>query len=353
MQRTEDPTAERAEPVVGAEPAEATLRDLPAFPPLAIRLANAAGGEESAVEEVVDLLRSDAALSAELLRRANSPAYGFSARIDTLQQALVLLGFDELRRMALASAARGIAGQALEAPELRLCWRHSLAVALLAQELARGTDVAPERAYTAGVMHDIGRLGLLASRPAEFRRLLNEAAAAGEIQDASYFLDRESEIFGVDHTEAGRWLAERWEMPVDLRAVAGRHHDRPSGGPVDLLVIVQYAVALADALGFGVVETVARREPAELAADAPAELREALERDGAELSDLLRARIDALDAPPAEPAEEEPPPEKGVAPVEAPEAANEPELPSPRALAGSLAVMAVLAAVLVYLVVRG
>ena len=147
------------------------LGDLPAFPPLAMRLTELAGRPDAEVDEVVELLRSDAALSAELLRRANSTAYGFSSRIDTLQQALVLLGFDELRRIALAAAAKEFAGPALQAPELRLCWRHSLAVALLAEELARGTAISPERAYTAGLMHDIGRLGLLTAHPSDFANL--------------------------------------------------------------------------------------------------------------------------------------------------------------------------------------
>ena len=365
MEKTEELTVgapRAASPGAGRADAKAAelyariLGDLPVFPPLAIRLAELAGGQDAKVDEVVDLLCSDAAFSADLLRRANSPAYGFSSRIDTLQQALVLLGFDELRRIALAAAARGFAGPALQWPELRLCWRHSLAVALLSEELARGTAISPEQAYTAGVMHDIGRLGLLTARPNDFAQLLSEAEAAGPVEDSSYFLDREAEVFGFDHTEAGRWLAERWEIPLDLRAVAGRHHDRPSSGELDLLVLVQYAVTLADALGFGVVEAMARRRPSELAREAPAELAGGLERNPDELAELLASRIDALDGP--GPAEESAPAPVVELPVER-EADTEVQAPldadavaeqkARSALPWAIGAVAALAAALAYL----
>ncbi len=331
---------EQAEPLAAETPAadaeqyEKVLGELPSFPPLAMRLAELAGREDASVEEVVDLLRSDAAFSAELLRRANSPAYGFASRIDTLQQALVVLGFDELRRIAMAAAARGYAGPAMQAPELRLCWRHSLAVALLAEELARGTEVTPERAYTAGVMHDIGRLGLLTACPERFAELLQEAEYAGAIEDSSYFLEREADAFGFDHTEAGRWLAERWEIPVDLQAVVGRHHDRPAAAEFDLLTVIQYAVLLADALGFGVTSGVTQRRPAEMAPDAPEEIRPVLQRNPDELAQLLSTRIDALDGNTPE-KQTEPAQEASAAPPE-PAESDEAETPEPEDAARKL-----------------
>ena len=108
-------------------------------------------------------------------------------------------------------------------------------------------------------------------------------------------LDREADVFGFDHTEAGRWLAVSWDIPLDLQSIAGRHHDRPSGAGVDLLLLIQHAVQMADALSFGVVDSLGRRTPAELAAEAPAEMREVFERDPEELAQLLSTRIDALD----------------------------------------------------------
>lgn len=86
-------------------------------------------------------------------------------------------------------------------------------------------------------------------------------------------------------------------MPLELRAAAGRHHDRPSGDEADLLTILQYAVRLADAIGFGVVETMKARDSTDLAGDAPEPLRGSLQRDAGELGALLDARIEALDGP--------------------------------------------------------
>ena len=354
MEKTEQLAVET---VGGEERYESILGDLPPFPPLAMRLAEVAGRDDTKVEEVVELLRSDAALSADLLRRANSPAYGFAANIDTLQQALVVLGFDELRRIALVAATKGFAGPVLQAPELRACWRHSLAVALLAEELARGSGVSPERAYTAGVMHDIGRLALLTARPDDLAAIISEATFGPSIDDTGYLLDREREKFGFDHTEAGSWLARRWDIPVDLQAAAGRHHDRPEAGPVSLLQVIQYAVLLADLIGFGVSPREELGSPAKLASDAPQELRPVLQRNPAELAEVLKRRIDALDG---ELPQAHPEPAPDAAPEEEPEGSEESESAEEaaeerarRLLPWVLGAVAALAAGLAYLVLWG
>jgi hypothetical protein len=133
------------------------------------------------------------------------------------------------------------------ASELVRCWQHTIACGLLSDQIAKATGQFQEQAYTAGVLHQIGRIGLLAAYPAEDQQTLREAA-----DHALDLLDYKREKFGVDHCEAGRWLAERWALPGDFGFIAGRHHDLPDGSPFDLRTLVHIACRLADHIGYDV-----------------------------------------------------------------------------------------------------
>jgi hypothetical protein len=96
-------------------------------------------------------------------------------------------------------------------------------------------------------MHDIGRLGLLVAFPRDYERIIRDAA-----DECLDLLDFEREQFGMHHAEAGRLLAERWNLPEEFRIIAGRHHDPCEGKEIDLLRIVHVACRLADALGYDI-----------------------------------------------------------------------------------------------------
>jgi len=149
----------------------------------------------------------------------------------TVQQAVALLGYARVQAlvMAVATANYMRAGQHAEA--IRKCWRHSMASAILSRELARACRMPPDFAYSFGLLHDIGRLGLLVAYPAEYSRILQVAD-----RDEVSLLDQEKLLFGIDHREAGR------------------HHDPPDGGPVDSLLIGYLGCQMADTLGYSVVE---------------------------------------------------------------------------------------------------
>lgn len=292
-----------AVPVIDAEHShcEALLGNLPAFPPVAGRLLELLGDDQAPIDEAVDLIRSDAALSADLLRRANSPLYGCAARIDTLRQCLTILGFDEIRKVVITLATSSFAGDAIRIPELHRCWRHTLAVAVLSEELAKAAAFVPDKAYTAGLMHDIGRLGILVAKPKEYSALLRKAEADGEVEDSIYLLELEREAFGVDHAEAGRWLTEQWRMPVELQLVAGRHHDRLQGEDGDLLSVVHRGCKMADALGFEVVRSMRPQSFAEIRAELPHTVRKQFWSSAEKLREHIEIKVDAVDPnPPAE-----------------------------------------------------
>ena len=221
------------------------LYTIPAFPPVASRLLATFARKDIEVRAIADLIASDPTFSSRILQFANSARFAFNSTIANVHHAAALLGLDEIRNavttLAMASFYRS------SASELVRCWQHTIACGLLSDEIAKATGQFREQAYTAGVLHDIGRLGLLSAYPAEYQQTLREAA-----EHALDLLDYEREKFGVDHCEAGRWLAERWALPGEFRFIAGRHHDLPDGSPFDLRTLVHIACRLADHLGYDV-----------------------------------------------------------------------------------------------------
>jgi len=226
----------------------ADLKKVPAFPAVAARLLNLLAGQEASAAEVATLISSDAALTARLLQYVNSPMYGLRSTVTDMRQAVGLLGLDRTREITIMIATAGYAAQARQNAELQNCWRHPLATAVIADEIAKSCGAFTQTVFTAGVLHDIGRLGLMIVYPREYTRAIQ--GAAGHYLD---LLDFEREQFGIDHAEAGRLLVEAWKLPEEFRIIAGRHHDPCEGSELDPLQIIHVACQLADVLGFGVL----------------------------------------------------------------------------------------------------
>ena len=226
----------------------------PPFPAIAMKVLEILGREDMDVRQVVRWIQSDPVFSAEMLRVANSALYGFSGEIRSVHDATVTLGLDFVKALAITVGLRTYMKSAMKLPILRRCWSHSMACALLSQELAAACSLKNDEAYTAGLLHDIGRLGLLAAYPVEYANLLSVAV------DYSFdVVHCERELFDIDHCEAGAWLAEQWKLPGELAAIAAHHHDDPTdidmAHKVDLLTIVRLGCLTADALEFSVVPT--------------------------------------------------------------------------------------------------
>src|SRR5215469_15972034 len=130
------------------------LRKVPPFPPVAARLLTVLSNPEAEVAEVAELIKSDATLSARVLRCVNSAAFGFGRQITEVRQAVALMGLDRTRQItaicATATYTRGTTNNA----ELHTCWQHSLATAILATKIAECCDAFGKIAFTAGILHD-------------------------------------------------------------------------------------------------------------------------------------------------------------------------------------------------------
>jgi HD-like signal output (HDOD) protein len=228
------------------------LKKVPPFPPVAAKLLSLLSRPEVETNDVAELISGDATFTARILQRINSVEFGLVTPVTNVKQAVALLGTDLTRKLILTYATAAYAQGALGAEELRRCWQHTVATAVLSDLIAKACGEFTEVAFTAGIMHDIGRLGLLVAYPAEYERVIRDAASR-----CIDLLDFEREEFGMDHAEAGRVLAERWGIPPGLAQIAGRHHDPCEGSTLTLLGIIHVACRLADALGYDVVKPLA------------------------------------------------------------------------------------------------
>jgi putative nucleotidyltransferase with HDIG domain len=203
----------------------------------------------------------------------------------------MLLGLDRTRKMVATLATGAYARGALGTVELRRCWEHTMATAILADEVARACGPFTSAAYTAGIIHDIGRLGLLVAYPRQYEAMIRDAA-----EQCIDLLDFERERFGMHHTEAGRLLIERWGLPDEFLAIAGRHHDPSEGEEVDLLRIVHIACRLADALDYYVSRPLVPLDPETVLAGLPAAARARLRTPPSELREKIQQRLQAFDS---------------------------------------------------------
>jgi putative nucleotidyltransferase with HDIG domain len=271
-----------------------SLKKVPPFPPVAVKLLSLLSSSAVDANEVADLIGSDATFTARLLQRVNSAEFGFIADITNVRRAVALLGLDTTRQITLAHAATVYAHGGLKTETMRRCWQHTVATAVLAEEIAVACDTFASVAFTAGIMHDIGRLGLLVAYPEEYERVIRNAAAR-----SLDVLDFEHEEFGAHHAEAGRMLAERWGLPPEMALIAGRHHDPCEGMELGLLRIIHVACRLADVLGYDVVKPLTPSDTGDVIALLPERARERLSQSPEELCGRIEERIREFGSEPA------------------------------------------------------
>src|SRR5215510_6659016 len=178
---------------------------LPSLPAVSIRLMEMTAQENVSFPALGKLLMTDAALSAEVLRAANSPLFGIRTEVKSIPHALATLGMNRVGMLVVTTALwRSIPGS-INRQLVRNWWRHNLATALLARHLEKGADPVQETGYTAGLLHSVGQLALLGTCPVEYHAVLSRATSSGlSISQC------EKDAFGVNHCELGAALLAQW-----------------------------------------------------------------------------------------------------------------------------------------------
>jgi len=201
-----------------------SVRSLKPLPQNAMRLLETVRDPNHTVQDIARIVETDAALTGNILRVVNSPAFGLRVEVTTVARAIPFLGDRMTVGIALNLCASQLFNRSLEGyeGEKGSLWRHSMKTAIASKEIARYTNgrVNPDEAYTAGILHDLGKS--IISQYLEGRtHELVQTAESGNVRD---YLGAESETLGTDHSEVGAALAVHWKLPPALVEVLAHHH---------------------------------------------------------------------------------------------------------------------------------
>jgi HD-like signal output (HDOD) protein len=249
-----------------------------------------AGDPAASIAQIVNLLRADPVLTMGLLQVANSPLFAARHEITNVRQAVTYLGLDLVRSLAVTAAARGLIGTRPNPLSLPF-WRHSLATALTCRKMCGVTSISPEYAHTAGLLHDVGQLGLIHLFP-DYGQTIGASVQRGES-----LTDAESRAFGIDHCQAGRLLLSRWRLPVELQSVAAGHECPSSKATGDgyLIALVHAGSLAAEFMGFAVIPPPRNVEPRDIAAAFPDERRQGVVESLPELVASVRQHVNSIE----------------------------------------------------------
>jgi HD-like signal output (HDOD) protein len=194
---------------------------VPSLPQIYGQLTEALDNPRASTWQIADIISGDSGLTARLLRLVNSAFYCFPSKVESISHAVLLVGTEQIRDLALAtSILRSFKGISADLVDMESFWLHSIATGVTARLLAtHRREANSERFFVAGVLHDIGRLLMYKHLPDEAREALSRTRQG----DAS-LLDAEREVFGFDHAAAGGVVLHAWGLPPSLTEVARCHH---------------------------------------------------------------------------------------------------------------------------------
>ena len=265
---------------------------MPPFPQVALKVLQLAANENVQFRQLVELISSDPAFASEVLTVANSVLYAPRYPIKSVLQAIEVLGASHLQGLCLTVGVRAYLGKSLGHPAMRTLWRHNMACALIAQQIASAGVMDRDTAYTGGVLHGIGLLALAVVRPDEFIEMLGRFMGT-----PASLLDRERAVFGIDHCELGQKLVSDWSLPEDFSAVMTAPHVCGSAnGQWGIPEVVGLSCRMADSAGYSAFSACYATPFPQLLDELPQRERKLFHTDVQTLAFEVSKKIAALEA---------------------------------------------------------
>jgi putative nucleotidyltransferase with HDIG domain len=228
--------------------------NLPPVPHVAAKMMELVGDEGTSVRELQKVISVDQALTARILKMANSVFYSFDQKISTLSHAIVILGFRAVQSMAIAASSRSLfvkKGAQFGLKE-KLLWEHSIGVAFGCRQVSRIVSYeAEETAFIAGLLHDIGKAVLNQVIPKKYGKIVEQV-----YNDGKSFQEVETEVLGFDHSHIGALIAQKWNFSWDMVETIAYHHSPEAenrGG--NLSAILAISNSLCKRMGVGLERT--------------------------------------------------------------------------------------------------
>ncbi len=226
------------------------IQALPPLPTSALRVIALTKNPATSVRELETVIAQDPALAAGMLRQANSSYYGYARRISSLQEAIVVLGFQATQGLAMVSAVAPLLKTNLNGYEIEQegLWKHSMLTAMTAKRLCQKLKFPfGDVAFTAGLLHDIGKV-IISIYVQEVGPYLLKKVGEAKLS----YVELEEKVIGYNHATVGGLLAKRWNLPEDLVASISYHHfPSGAGNYAELASVIHVANGLSNSLGIG------------------------------------------------------------------------------------------------------
>jgi len=213
------------------------IKALPTLPAVAQQMLSHLEDDDISLDDVAEKVAHDQSLAAAMLRLANSSYYGNNSKVVTLQQAVTLLGITQVKNLIrLTAVNHGFTTIHSHKFNFKAFWRHSVATAECAELISRTLHMKHDFAFTAGLLHDIGRLVLASCFPAQYDQVLTYRQ-----KHDCYLLEAEHAVLSIDHIEAGLCLAEHWQFSEAICDAIRGHHQPDISGLNSIASIVHVA----------------------------------------------------------------------------------------------------------------
>lgn len=211
------------------------LKSLGILPTVAIEIMNMVDDESSSAAEIETAIQSDPSLLAQVLRVVNSSFYGIPRQVASVKQAVVLLGRNVIKSIAIASTVNRLyrKRRTFDGLNPKDLWLHAISIGCTAREIARQTgEACPDEAFAAGMLHDVGVILEFQIFPKEFEQILRELRD----NQVSTYREAEQKCIGTTHEELGASLCRRWNFPQTIEFSAAFHH-RPWDAPESVRIM--------------------------------------------------------------------------------------------------------------------
>ncbi|WP_369600518.1 HDOD domain-containing protein [Hahella sp. SMD15-11] len=221
------------------------VHNLPNIPKVVQELIDNFNNPDVNADAISKKLQMDQVLSAKVLRLANSARYGAGRKVASIDAAVVMLGFDTLKTLVVAS---GVTGAFKDVPGLdkKAFWRDSFMVANICKLIGKHSALDPEVAFTAGMLHNIGDVLIAMAEPEKWRKVHELVKEGGNRTEL------EQNQFGVDYTQVGAELARRWKFPEEIQdALANQAHPEEAEPFSGLAAAIKIARYVNDAMAAG------------------------------------------------------------------------------------------------------
>jgi len=222
------------------------FKNLPSLPEVVSDIIESLNNDDTNIESLTSKIMVDPALSTRILRMANSPFYGLSGKISSLKEACMILGTYSIKNMAIAVGIVSDNLQKGNAINTRKLWEHAVGTGVAAKILAEHIGIDHEIAFTAGLLHDIGKIILDTEYPEEYKKVIEY-----RVQNDCFISEAEIEVLGITHAEIGAIIAKYWSLPEAIIDAIQHHHLLQEKEHQSLVSIIHIADIICRALEIG------------------------------------------------------------------------------------------------------